>query len=165
MKQTWQRRRWLTAGLGGLGGLGGFAGFGTLGIGASLWPATARACEFYSANMRIIHPWTRATTHGATHAVVCMKFDEVTRADRLIAVETPVATAAQMGGAAAGTPVNFLIPQGQESSLDETGTCLQLIGLKQALAVGTSYPLQLVFEQAGVVNASLTVDYADFRFT
>lgn len=62
----------------------------------------ARACEFFSTHLRIFHPWTRATAEGDTFAVLCMSFDEVRASDRLIRVESPVATHAELSGAAAG---------------------------------------------------------------
>ena len=144
-----------------------------LALGAALLLPAARACEFFSPTMRILHPWTRASEPGATTAVVCMRFDEVTRDDRLMQVQTPVAATAEMGGVeltggrigsglAAG--LDFLIPAGQQSALAEGGRFVRLLALRHPLEVGRSYPLTLVFEQGGVVNATLTVDFASFRF-
>jgi copper(I)-binding protein len=129
---------------------------------AAVLPA-ARACEFYTSTLRVTHPWTRATAPGASTAVVCMKFDEVTVADRLISVETPVATGAEMGGVGAGSAVDFLVPAGQTTFLDEGGTHVRLVGLKFPLEVGRSYPLRLGFEKGGEFNATLTVDYTRFK--
>ena len=130
-----------------------------LALGASLVVPSARACEFFSSTLRITHPWTRATAGDATSAVVCMKFDEVTRADRLIGVETPVAGGAEMGGLSARPAVDFTIPEGCETLLSEEGTFLRLVGLKFALEVGREHELTLFFESGGVVSASLSVDY------
>jgi periplasmic copper chaperone A len=132
-----------------------------LALGTSL-VLPARACEFNSANLRITHPWTRATQADASTAVVCMKFDEVRQPDRLIAVESPVAEGAQMGGLAAGPAVDLVIPAGQETLLSEAGTHVLLVGLKFPLEVARSYPLRLVFERGGVVEAMLSVDYTRF---
>lgn len=123
----------------------------------------ARACEYFADGLRISHPWTRATAPGATTAVLCMGFDEVSADDRLIAVETPVAEAAEMGGLSAGREVNFLIPAGQSSALSEHGSFVRLLGLKHPLEVGRIYPLNLGFERAGLVIAKLNVDFARFR--
>lgn len=130
-----------------------------LALGATLLLPTARACEFFTSTLRVTHPWVRASAAGATSAIVSMKFDEVIQADRLIRVETPVAAAAEMGGVAARPGVDYFIPQGQESALSETGTYLRLLGLKHPLEVGREYPLILVFEKGGVVEASLSVDF------
>ncbi len=148
MKQTIHRRSVLHAGLA---------------LGASVVVPAARACEYFTSNLRVEHPWTRATAGDATSAVVCMKFDEVTQADRLISVQSPVAAAAEMGGVGAGPAVDFFIPEGQTSSLDEASTYVRLVGLKFPLEVGRSYPLRLGFEKGGAVNATLSVDYARFN--
>ena len=134
-----------------------------LAFGAALVVPAARACEFYTSTLRVTHPWTRATAHDATSAVLCMKFDEVTQADRLILVETPVAAGAAMGGLETGSAVNFFIPAGQETLLSETGTYVRLVGLKFPLEVGRSYPLVLGFEKGGVFNADLSVDYPSLK--
>lgn len=130
----------------------------------ALTAPSARACEFFSSNLRVTHPWTRATAEDAGFAVVCMKFDEVAQADRLIAVETPVADGAQIGGEATSREVDLVIPAGQETLLTEAGTHVRLVGLRQPLEIARSYPLRLVFAKGGTVDATLNVDYARFRF-
>lgn len=143
-----------------------------LAVGLALLAPAARACEFFSPTLRILHPWTRASEPNATTAVVCMRFDEVSRDDRLIQVLTPVAAGAEMGGvtlmggsSGAGPDLDFLIPAGRESALTEGGRFVRLLDLRHPLEVARSYPLTLIFEQGGVVNASLTVDFANFRFS
>lgn len=153
-----------------------------LALGASVLAGPTRACEYFGSNLRITHPWTRASAALATSAIVCMRFDEVSLSDRLIGVQTPVASGAEMVGAEldgaeldgaeldaadldaayAGAPLNLLIPAGQETVLGESGTCLRLTGLKFPLEVARSYPLQLMFEKSGVVEARLNVDYSRF---
>lgn len=135
-----------------------------LAAGALLALPSARACEFFSDNLRIFHPWTRATSDGDDFAVLCMRFDEVRQDDRLIRVETAVASGAEMAGAGAGLGVDFAIPRGRETVLGESGTYIRLLGLKHRLEVARSYPLRLGFEKGGVVNALLNVDYTSFRF-
>ena len=137
----------------------------SLTCGVALLSPAARACEFFSPTLRITHPWTRASEPGATTAVVSMRFDEVSRDDRLVQLHTPVAAAAEMGGraltasgtgtgagAGAGAGLDFFIPAGQESGLSEGGRFVRLLDLT------------LVFEQGGTVKATLTVDFARFRF-
>ena len=136
------------------------------GLAAGTWlllPTSGRACEYFVPTLRVLHPWTRASAPGATTAVVCMTFDEVVEGDRLIGASTPVAEAAEMGGAGGGPGVNFSIPAGRESALTEDGSYLRLLGLRFPLEVARSYPLKLVFEVGGLVSASLSVDYTRFR--
>jgi periplasmic copper chaperone A len=128
-------------------------------MGALLVSPVSRACEFWTPGLRILQPWTRATLEGDAFAVVCMKFDLVTTSDRLIGVDTPIATAADMGGLGARPTVDFLIPEGADSALDESGTFIRLLGLRHPLELARTYPLKLFFERGGVVNADLDVDY------
>lgn len=123
----------------------------------------ARAHEVITSTMRVTHPWSRATAPDATFAVLCMRFDEVVQSDRLVLAESPVATGADMGGAGAGPVVDFPIPEGQETYLDEALTYVRLVGLKFPLEVGRSYPLQLGFEKGGVYNTSFSVDQVRFQ--
>ena len=134
------------------------------GLALAVLPAApgARACEFFSTHLRITHPWARASTDHATSAVVSLRFDEVRQADRLIGVHTPVAAAAELAGTGASRLINLPIPPGQDTVLSEAGTHILLTGLKSPLEVGRAYPLQLVFEQGGVIQATLSIDYARF---
>jgi hypothetical protein len=133
-----------------------------LGFAAALALPSARACEYFAPNLRITHPWARATAHGDSFAIVSMKFDNVTCTDRLIGVETPVAAGAELGGAGTGSVIDIAIPQGLETLLTDTGTHVRLVGLLGPLQVARSYPLKLSFEMGGVVNATLNIDYARF---
>ena len=134
-----------------------------LASGAALLCGRARAHEVITSTMRVTHPWSRATAPDATFAVLCMKFDEVAEADRLVMAESPVATGADMGGAGAGPSVDFPIPAGQESYLEEARTYVRLVGLKLPLEVGRSYPLVLGFEKGGIYNTTFSVDQVRFQ--
>ncbi len=141
-----------------------------IGVGVGLaWGCTlstpaARACEFITSSLTVVHPWTRATVENASTAKVCMAFKDVVDSDRLVAAHTPVAERVHMGGTGSDTTIDFWIAAGQESALTEEGAHLILVGLAFPLGLGASYPLSLVFEKAGPIEARLTVDYARFRF-
>lgn len=132
-------------------------------FGASLLLPKARACEFFATSMRVLHPWTRASAAGADSVALYMKFDEVTQADRLIGVRTPVAEGARMAGPAfAGKTaqgVDFAIAKGSAAEFTEAGTHVRLTGLRHPIEVGRAYPLQLVFEKGGTINAQFEVDF------
>jgi copper(I)-binding protein len=149
MRQRKERRMFICASLVLAGGLGA---------------RPARACEYMTSHLRITHPWTRATEPGADSAVLGMRFDEVTQADRLIGVHTPVATGAAFAGAAPGTPLDLAIPRGSVVELGHGGPPLRLTGLLVPLQVGRAYPLELHFAESGVVLAQLTVDFPALRF-
>jgi len=133
--------------------------FGSLATAAMLRSRRVPACEFFTGSLRVHHPWTRATRPGETTAIVCMLFDEVSEPDRLIGVESPVATGAAMGGEAAGPVVDFPILPGRDWALTEEGTHVLLTGLRHPLAVGREYPLRMTFEKSGIVSAQLSVDF------
>jgi len=120
---------------------------------------SVQACEFFTSTLRVQHPSTRATALGASTAKVTMLFDSVTDDDRLIKVETPVATGAEIGGENANASMRLDIPAKTETHLTEAGTFIQLTGLKQALQLGRSYPMRLTFEKSGAIDVQLTVDY------
>lgn len=122
----------------------------------------ARACEFWSPNLRITHPWTRETADGAQTAIVCMKFDQVTEDDRLIGIETAVASGAELGGEGATRELDLAIPKGRETVLGEQGTFVRLLGLRHPLYTGRAYPMRLHFARGGSVATDLTVDYGRF---
>ena len=145
MRQYFSRRATLQA---------SFAG------GLSLLLPSVHACEFWSTNLRIVLPWSRATIEGDGFAIVCMRFDEVAQDDRLIGAETPVARAVELGGVGAGRQLNFEIPAGRQTELSESGTFLKLVGLRHPLGLGREYPLKLVFERGGLVDADIDVQYA-----
>jgi copper(I)-binding protein len=133
-------------------------------LGAASFTQQARACEYITSHLRITHPWTRATAHGADAAVLCMRIDEVSQADRLIGVQTPIASGAVLSTGHADAPLDLAIPQGSELDLTEAGLHVRLTGLKAPLQVGRTYPLDLYFAESGVVLAQLTVDFTAMRF-
>jgi periplasmic copper chaperone A len=57
-----------------------------LACGAGLWTTQPRACEVQLPNLRLMHPWTRATAPGADTAILNFAIEDVTEADRLIGV-------------------------------------------------------------------------------
>lgn len=132
-------------------------------LGAAGFLPQARACEFFSPHLRIWHPWTRATRVDADTARLCMRFDEVRKTDRLIGIGTPVAAGARLTGP--GAPqgeqdLSLVIREGQELTLTEDGLHIELLDLQQPLQVARSFPLRLVFEAGGPVEAQFNVDYA-----
>jgi copper(I)-binding protein len=145
MSRVLSRRSLLQAGL--LAGAGG-------------WAAPGRACEFFTPQLRITHPWTYATPETAAFAPVFMRIDEVNSSDRLIAVNTPLARSVELAGISTpkGQGLNLLIERGTELRMSSEGIHLRLVGLLQPLLLSRSYPLTLVFEKGGTVHADLSID-------
>jgi copper(I)-binding protein len=120
-----------------------------------------QAHEIITSTLRITHPWSRATVEGDPFAVLCMKFDEVAQADRLILVQTPIAERAEMGGVGASKAIDFAIPAGEETYMGDHdhGTYVRLLGLKGPIEVGRSYKLTLGFEKGGTYITTFSVDF------
>ncbi len=122
-----------------------------------------RACEFITGNLTVVHPWVRATPQGATSTALCMGFKDVVSSDRLIDAQTAAAERIEMAGSGDDPRIDFLIHAGEDTAFTETGPHLKLVGLTFPLGLGTTYPLRLLFQKAGPVEAQLSVDYARFR--
>jgi periplasmic copper chaperone A len=87
--------------------------------------------------------------------------------DRLLAAATPVADQAQLH-----TEINdkgimkmrevpaIDVKPGGQTMLKPGGLHLMLVGLKQPLKVGDSFPLTLTFEKAGRLDVTVTVEKA-----
>ncbi len=139
-------------------------------LAAPMLGTSAQACEFFASTLRVTHPWTRVTAQDAPFAVVIMKIDQVTRNDRLIGVRTPVAARAevaglegvlglQRGGQSRPSGVSLPIERGETLQLAEQGVHVRLLDLTQPLLIARSYPMTLIFEHGGVLDAELNVDY------
>ncbi len=128
-------------------------------LGTAAFLPAAWAHEYFAPNFTVHHPWARASAPGATSAIVSMTIDEVSQADRLVGVRTPVATGAEMGGPGVGPKLDIAIPQGQTTELNEAGVHLRLVGLTMPLEMAREYPLTLIFARAGALPAKLLIDF------
>jgi copper(I)-binding protein len=116
--------------------------------------------------IQVAHPWARPST-GQTGAVYMTIANQGPVDDRLVSAETPVADQAQLH-----TEINdkgimkmravpaIAVKPGAQTMLKPGGLHLMLIGLKQALKIGDSFPLTLTFEKAGKLNVTVTVEKA-----
>jgi copper(I)-binding protein len=136
-------------------------GFLKLGVAsaAGLACGTVSAHEYFTVNFTLVHPWTRASAPGATFAIIGMKFEDVTTADRMIGATSPLADGAEMGGPGGPAPLAIEIPAGRTTELTEAGVHLRLVRLKRPLELGRELPITLVFEKAGSLRATFLVDY------
>ena len=136
-------------------------------LGASL-PRGARAHAFVEEGFTVIHPWCEVAPAGTTDLVVLLRIVEISRADRLLGAETPVAGQmllqvpprrpfdppdASAPGAAAGLPLQ----PGHDLILTHFGPHLLIDRTLADLHFGREYPLTLHFETAGKVEAALII--------
>ncbi len=134
------------------------------GAAAAIYFPSARAHEFFSSNLTVFHPWTRASSSGATSAIVSMKFDDVLGTDSLIGAQSPIFEASEFGGDGV-TDISrkgyeFVIREGQAAELSESGTFLRVLGLKFPLQMGREYPMTLMFAKSGPLKAALLIDFS-----
>jgi copper(I)-binding protein len=114
----------------------------------------------------IIHqPWSRAASLSIGTGVVYLEIDNTGQSpDRLIAVSSPIAAMAHLhttemqGDMASMKAVDGVeIPAGGKVVLKPQTDHVMLMGLTQALAQGSSFPLDLQFEKAGKVHITVPV--------
>jgi hypothetical protein len=113
--------------------------------------------------IQIDHVWSRAAMAGH-EGVVYLTITETGPPDTLTGVTTPVAAMAGLhetvndNGVMKMRPVTTLpIEPGKPVMLAPGGRHIMLMGLKQALKEGDSFPVTLSFAKAGQVTATATV--------
>jgi copper(I)-binding protein len=132
----------------------------------------AIAHDYRVGDLRIDHPWSRATPPaarvGAGYLVVT---NGGAAADRLMAAISPAAARVEihemrmegsvmrMREMAQGLPV----PAGAKVELKPGGYHLMFMELKAPFVVGTDVPVTLVFERAGRVDITLQIEPATTR--
>ena len=123
-------------------------------------PVVAPAKEFKVGDLVVDHPWSRATGQSRP-AVGYLKIRNTgEEAERLLGVETPIAGHVMIhanvieDGVARMTALEGLeIPPGEEISLaPKSDHHLMIMGLKQPLAEGDTFPATLIFERAGRIE-------------
>ena len=118
--------------------------------------------------LRVEHAWARATAGmakvGAAYLTVTNDGAEM---DRLVGAATPLAAKAELhtvlmeGGVMSMRPVEAVeVHPGEPVVLQPGGIHVMLMGLKQPLKEGETFPLQLTFETAGTIEVTVSVHKA-----
>ena len=117
-------------------------------------------------HIEISGPFTRATLPNAPVGGGFLTLtNSGTEDDRLVAVETPVASQAQIHEMAMQGDVmkmrqlvdGLVIPAGATVTLEPGGYHLMFMRLNQALVEGETVPVTLTFERAGTITIDLPV--------
>lgn len=111
------------------------------------------------------HPWARATPAGATTgATYGTLINNGSSADRLLSATTPVADKVQFhsvseeGGVSRMREMHTVeVAPGAKVTFSPGGMHIMLVGLKQPLKEGQSFPLTFSFEKAGKVDVTVSV--------
>ncbi len=129
-------------------------------VGMTCWPLTGRAAD---AGLTVENSWARPAAVGQM-GVIYLTVKDTGAPDRLVGVKTPVAEDAQLhiskmdGNMMQMRPVDAIpVAPGQPLVLSPGGYHVMLMGLKHALKEGDTVPVTLVFEKAGAVSATATV--------
>ncbi|MFD2263508.1 copper chaperone PCu(A)C [Lacibacterium aquatile] len=133
---------------------------------ATLLAGAAQAHEFKAGEIRIDHPWARATPPRITTGAAYMTFENKGMIeDRLVSATSPASSEVQFhenkdeGGIMQMRQIQSLvIPVGTTIAMKPSTMHLMLVRLKEPLKIGTKVPLTLVFEKAGPVMVELAVD-------
>lgn len=127
------------------------------------WGALAH--EYQAGDLHIEHPWSREMPANApTAAAYFIVHNQGANADRLLAVDTPVAGKAELhehvhkdGLMKMQQVPSVTIPAGGETAFAPMGYHLMLFDLKQQFRDGERFPLTLHFEKAGDVQVEVAV--------
>ncbi len=109
--------------------------------------------------------WSRPAPQGGNGAGFVTLANSGTAGDKLVSVSSPVAGRVEihesmvMSGQAMmhPRPGGLAVPAGGKAELKPGGWHLMLIGLKQPLKAGESFPATLTFQKAGKVQVRFTV--------
>lgn len=111
-------------------------------------------------------PWARATATGQANGAAYLTIRNGEAADRLTGAASSVAEHAELHehtvdgqGIARMRPVAAVdLSAGEVVRLQPGGMHIMLVGLKEPLVQGTSFPLTLEFERAGPVKVAVQVE-------
>jgi periplasmic copper chaperone A len=110
--------------------------------------------------------WARATPKGSMTAVIYMTvINDGQDTDRLLGATTPMAEKVELHSNTNDNGVmkmrelsSIEIVAGNKVALKPGGTHAMLVGLKQLLVAGQSFPLTLEFEKAGKIDVTVSVE-------
>lgn len=133
-------------------------------LGIFLSPAT-QALAQASATISIERAWARATPAGARTAAAYLTIvNRGTAVDRVVGASTPVAEKLQIHQETNDNGVmrmrelsSVTVAEGASVTLKPGGTHIMMIGLKQQLKEGQSFPLTVEFQKAGRVTLQVPI--------
>ena len=131
----------------------------------------ARAHDFTLGDLKIGHPWTRATPAaggvGGGYLVIRntgSQPDRLLRAESTAAANVELHTMSMEGGVMRMRPVQDIpIPPGGEVKLEPGGLHVMFLNTRERFVQGEKIKATLVFERAGSVDVEFTVDAAGAR--
>ena len=127
------------------------------------------AHDFAKGDLRIGHPWTRATASGQKVAAGYLDIVNAGKvADRVIGASTPAAERIELHVVGLEGEVmrmrevkSFEVPAGGRMELKPRGPHMMIMGIKRAFRKDERIPVTLRFEKAGDVAIELLVSGID----
>jgi copper(I)-binding protein len=114
--------------------------------------------------IEVQNAWARATAAGAKAGAVYLTLTDTAAPDQLVGASTPVAAMAEVHetindkGIMRMRPIAALpLQPGQAVVLKPGGYHIMLMGLKQRLKDGETFPVTLSFEKAGSITTTVHV--------
>lgn len=134
-------------------------------------PIAANAHDYSAGDLKIDHPWARATPGAITTGAVYLSVTATGAApDRLVAAATPRAAKAELHTQIMDGDVMKMralsaieINPGEPTMLKPGGMHIMLVGLTAPLREKDRFPLTLTFEKAGKVEVEVLVESAGAR--
>jgi periplasmic copper chaperone A len=123
------------------------------------------AVDYRAADMVVAHPWSRPTPPAATVGAVYFTITNLGRkADRLMAISTPVAGKVEMhesrnvqGMVQMRAVASIECLPGETVNIKPGGLHVMLLDLTHPLAAGAQFPLLMRFRDAGTVTVMVQV--------
>ena len=127
---------------------------------------SARSGDYKAGDLAVTDPWSRPTPPAASVGAVYFSITNGShKADRLLAISTPIARQVELhesrvvNGTVEMRPVESIeCPPGATVRIEPGGLHVMLLGLTHPLAAGTTFPLSLRFRDAGSVTVQVAVD-------
>jgi len=135
---------------------------------ALVFAPAASAHSYELGQLHIGHPTAAPTAPGQPNGAAYLTIENSgAEGDKLIAMDTPVAGAAEAhdmlisGGVMSMRKLDAIeIAPGAPIVFQPGGMHIMLIGLKSPLKIGETVPLTLVFEKAGKITVDLAIEKA-----
>jgi len=134
-------------------------------LAAGLIAAPVLAHDFSLGDLRLEHPWARATAGPVRNGAAFLTVHNSGAADRLLAAAGEVAERVEIhshqmeGDVMKMRQVEAVeVPAGGTAELQPGSYHLMLIGLDEPLKEGDRFPLTLTFEKAGEITVEVTVE-------
>jgi copper(I)-binding protein len=117
-------------------------------------------------NVAVTNAWASASPHGSTIGVIYMTLvNNGKNADRLLAGRTPIAEKVEFHSNISDNGVMRMreltaidVAAGAKVQLKPGGTHAMVVGLKEPLREGQSFPVTLEFEKAGKIDVVVPIE-------